>query len=146
MAEELRKVIAMLRNPEFDAKDVDPHLHKRMNRAVEVDRVKSFNIREGRMMEVGISTSGCVNWRTWCVRSWGEEVLDGGRGGMLSSSCMNSVSTAMPPSLCLEYCTLNMKGICLFFLLQVILLVPDVRRHTPDDTRRASRSGHDIAG
>jgi hypothetical protein len=31
----------MLRNPEFDAKDVDPDLHKRMNKAVEDDRIKS---------------------------------------------------------------------------------------------------------
>ncbi len=27
---ELKRVIAMLSNPEFDAKDVDPDLHKRM--------------------------------------------------------------------------------------------------------------------
>ena len=46
-AEELRKVIALLRNPEFDAKDVDPDLHKRMNKAVEDGRIKSFNMREG---------------------------------------------------------------------------------------------------
>ena len=37
----------MLRNPEFDAKDVDPDLHKRMNKAVEDGRIKSFNMREG---------------------------------------------------------------------------------------------------
>ena len=36
----------MLRNPEFDSKDVDPDLHKRMNRAVEDGRIKSFNMRE----------------------------------------------------------------------------------------------------
>ncbi len=42
-----RKVIVMLRNPEFDAKDVDPDLHKRTNKAVEDGRIKSFNMREG---------------------------------------------------------------------------------------------------
>jgi hypothetical protein len=46
-ADELRKVIAMLRNPEFDAKDVDPDFHKRMNKAVEDGRIMSFNMRKG---------------------------------------------------------------------------------------------------
>ena len=32
--EELKKVIAMLQNPEFDSKDIDPDLHKRMDKAV----------------------------------------------------------------------------------------------------------------
>ena len=38
-AEELRKVIAMLRNPEFDSKEVDPDLYKRMNKAVQDGRI-----------------------------------------------------------------------------------------------------------
>ena len=46
-AEELRKVIAMLRNPDFDSKNLDPDLHKRMNRAVDDGSIKSFNKREG---------------------------------------------------------------------------------------------------
>ena len=46
-AEELKKIIAMLRNPEFDSKDVDPDLHKRMEKAVEDGRIRCFNMREG---------------------------------------------------------------------------------------------------
>ena len=46
-AEELKKVIAMLRNPEFDSKDVDPDLHRRMDKAVQDGRIKCFNMREG---------------------------------------------------------------------------------------------------
>ncbi len=37
--EELKKVIAMLRNQEFDSKEVDPDLHKRMKRAVQDGRI-----------------------------------------------------------------------------------------------------------
>jgi hypothetical protein len=37
----------MLRNPEFDANDVDPDLHNRMNQAVEDGSIKSFKMREG---------------------------------------------------------------------------------------------------
>jgi hypothetical protein len=37
----------MLCIPEFDAKDVDPDLHKRMNKSVEDGSIKSFNMREG---------------------------------------------------------------------------------------------------
>jgi preprotein translocase subunit SecA len=33
-AEELEKLIALVRNPDFDSKDVDPDLHKRMEKAV----------------------------------------------------------------------------------------------------------------
>ena len=44
---ELEKIIEMLRNPEFDSKEVDPDLHKRMQRAVEDGRIKCFNLREG---------------------------------------------------------------------------------------------------
>ena len=36
----------MLRNPDFDSKDLDPDLHKRMNRADD-GHIKSFNMREG---------------------------------------------------------------------------------------------------
>ena len=44
---ELKAVIAMLRNPEFDSKEVDPDLHKRMQKAVEDGRIKCFDLREG---------------------------------------------------------------------------------------------------
>ena len=44
--EELKKVIAMLQNPEFDSKDIDPDLHKRMDKAVLDGRIKCFNMRE----------------------------------------------------------------------------------------------------
>ena len=37
----------MLRNPEFDSKEVDPDLHKRMQKAVEDGRIKCFDLREG---------------------------------------------------------------------------------------------------
>jgi len=37
----------MLRRPEFDSKELDPDLHKRMQRAVEDGRIKCFNLREG---------------------------------------------------------------------------------------------------
>ena len=36
----------MLRNPDFDSKDLDPDLHKRLNRADD-GHIKSFNMREG---------------------------------------------------------------------------------------------------
>ena len=44
--EELKKVIAMPQNPEFDSKDIDPDLHKRMDKAVQDGRIKCFNMRE----------------------------------------------------------------------------------------------------
>ena len=44
--EELKKVIAMLHNPEFDSKDIDPDLHQRMHNAVLDGRIKCFNMRE----------------------------------------------------------------------------------------------------
>ena len=44
---ELKKTIDMLRRPEFDSKELDPDLHKRMQRAVEDGRIKCFNLREG---------------------------------------------------------------------------------------------------
>ena len=44
---ELKDTIAMLRRPEFDSKELDPDLHKRMQRAVEDGRIKCFNLREG---------------------------------------------------------------------------------------------------
>ena len=50
-AEELKKVIAMLRNPEFDSKDVDPDLHRRMEKAVQDCRINCFNMREGQADE-----------------------------------------------------------------------------------------------
>ncbi len=46
-AEELRKVIAMLRYPEFDSKEVDSDLHKRMNKAVQDGCIRCFDMREG---------------------------------------------------------------------------------------------------
>ena len=45
--EELKKVITMLHDPEFDSKEVDPDLHRRMGKAVEDGRIKCFNMREG---------------------------------------------------------------------------------------------------
>jgi hypothetical protein len=48
-AEELKKVIDMLRMPEFDTSQVDPDLHKRMNKAVEDGRIKCFNMRESNL-------------------------------------------------------------------------------------------------
>ena len=46
-AEQLKKLIALVRNPEFDSKEVDPDLHKRMEKAVLDGRIKCFNMREG---------------------------------------------------------------------------------------------------
>ena len=43
----LKKTIEMLRRPEFDSKEVDPNLHKRMQKAVQDGRIKCFNLREG---------------------------------------------------------------------------------------------------
>ena len=37
----------MLSRPEFDSKEVDPDLHKRMQKAVQDGRIKCFNLREG---------------------------------------------------------------------------------------------------
>jgi len=45
--EQLKKVIAMLRLPEFDSKEIDPDLHKRMEKAVLDGRIKCFNMRKG---------------------------------------------------------------------------------------------------
>ena len=36
----------MLQDPEFDSKDIDPDLHKRMDKAVQDGRIKCFNMRE----------------------------------------------------------------------------------------------------
>ena len=36
----------MLHDPEFDSKDIDPDLHKRMDNAVLDGRIKCFNMRE----------------------------------------------------------------------------------------------------
>ncbi len=44
--EELKKVIAILPDPEFDSKDIDPDLHKRMDKAVQDDCIRCFNMRE----------------------------------------------------------------------------------------------------
>ena len=44
--EELKKVIVMLHNSEFDSNDIDPDLHKRMDKAVQDGRIKCFNMRE----------------------------------------------------------------------------------------------------
>jgi hypothetical protein len=45
--EHLEKVIAMLRDPEFDSKEIDPDLHRRMEKAVEDGCIKCLNMREG---------------------------------------------------------------------------------------------------
>jgi hypothetical protein len=42
-----QETIEMLRRPEFDSKELDPDLHKRMQKAVQDGRIKSFNLREG---------------------------------------------------------------------------------------------------
>ena len=39
----------MLKRPEFDSKEIDPDLHKRMNKAVEDGRIKCFNMRESNL-------------------------------------------------------------------------------------------------
>ncbi len=44
--EQLKKVIAMLQDPAFDSKEIDPDLHKRMDKAVQDGRIKCFNMRE----------------------------------------------------------------------------------------------------
>ena len=44
--EELKKVIDMLHDPAFDSKDIDPDLHKRMDKAVHDGSIKCFNMRE----------------------------------------------------------------------------------------------------
>ncbi len=44
--EELEKVIAMLQDPQFDSKDIDPDLQKRMDKAVQDGCIKCFNMRE----------------------------------------------------------------------------------------------------
>ena len=44
---ELKNTIAMLRRPEFDSKELDPDLHRRMQQAVADGRIKCFNLREG---------------------------------------------------------------------------------------------------
>ena len=33
-------------NPEFNSKDIDPDLHKRMDKAVQDGRIKCFSMRE----------------------------------------------------------------------------------------------------
>ncbi len=43
----LKKVIEMLVRPEFDSKELDPDLHRRMEKAVQDSRIKCFNMREG---------------------------------------------------------------------------------------------------
>ncbi len=48
-AEELKKVIDMLHRPEFDSSQVDPDLHKRMNKAIEDGSIKCFNMRESNL-------------------------------------------------------------------------------------------------
>ena len=44
---ELKKVIAMLQDPEFDSEELDPDLHRRMQKAVADGRIKCINLREG---------------------------------------------------------------------------------------------------
>jgi hypothetical protein len=48
-AEELKKVIDMLCRPEFDSAQVDPDLHKRMNKTIEDGSIKCFNMRESNL-------------------------------------------------------------------------------------------------
>jgi hypothetical protein len=67
--EELKKVIAMLRlhKPEFDSKNIDPDLHKRMDKAVHDGSIKCFKMRES---NADISTLGLVSWQMLCGRLW----------------------------------------------------------------------------
>ena len=44
---ELNKIITMLRKLEFDSKELDPDLHKRMEKAVQDGSIKCFNTRKG---------------------------------------------------------------------------------------------------
>ncbi len=39
----------MLRMPEFDSAQVDPDLHKRMNKAIEDGCIRCFNMRESNL-------------------------------------------------------------------------------------------------
>ena len=39
----------MYLRPEFDSQEVDPDLHKRMNKAIEDGRIKSFNMLESNL-------------------------------------------------------------------------------------------------
>ncbi len=44
---ELKKTIEMLSRPEFDSKELDPDLHKRMQQAVQDGSINCFNLQEG---------------------------------------------------------------------------------------------------
>ncbi len=77
-AAELKKFIAILRNPEFDSKDIDPDLHKQMAKAVEDGCIKCFNLLEGlkitqRMLTTEVKTRVCnrqccyLSKYTWCI-------------------------------------------------------------------------------
>ena len=72
--EQLKKVIAMLQDPAFDSKDIDPDLHKRMDKAVQDGRIKCFNMRES-------EADGDQDLHLW-VREL-EDVV----GNILSYSC-----------------------------------------------------------
>ncbi len=39
-------MIDMLHRPDFDSEQIDPDLHKRMNKAIQDGRIKCFNMRE----------------------------------------------------------------------------------------------------
>jgi hypothetical protein len=47
-AAELKKVITMLQHPDFDSKDIDPDLHKRMAKAVDDGRIQQFRTSTAR--------------------------------------------------------------------------------------------------
>ena len=53
----------MLSDPEFDSKDLDPDLHKRMEKAVEDVLIRCFNMREGTADGNQDLISGYVSWR-----------------------------------------------------------------------------------
>jgi hypothetical protein len=42
-----KKIIVILGRPEFDAEDVDPDLHRRMDKAIQGSRIKCLNMCEG---------------------------------------------------------------------------------------------------
>jgi hypothetical protein len=66
-AAELKKVIAMLQNPEFCSKDIDPDLHQRMAKAVDDGRIKCFNLLEPEGSSNGEQDLN-LSWKMLCRR------------------------------------------------------------------------------
>ena len=70
--EELRAVIGLLKQPEFNPADIDSDLHKRISTAVNDKMIESFNMREGSLDgdEESWRIWPCLYWR-W-RKSWGK--------------------------------------------------------------------------